>query len=924
MLINAGHPESTDSDGSRADIGAYPYLNSYSGPTWYITESGNDTIATGASDHPFRSIQAGINFSSDADSVTVAAGTYVENINFRGRNIKVVGEDRETTIIDGQQAGIVVDLPNVESSGYLIIKGFTIRNGYANGNMGNYGSFNQGAGIHVGHNYDPVYLSDLIIENCTAVSGGAGGFGGGIFSENSSLELSNVQINNNSAVEKGGGLFFWGKPNDESTLNIENSYINGNSSNDEGGGVYLAKSPYGATIPIVQLSNTTVSNNISLNNEGGGVYLNEVNATFENCIVSENTAANGAGINSISSTVTVNNSSISDNLTGGLGGAIAFWSTTTTLENVDITGNVASTSGGGLYFQNTNPIITDVNISNNSAYSGGGIFCEDQSDGTMTNVTISDNVSSWEGGGMYLNISDPTLTNVTITGNTATVDGGGMYLNQSNPTMTNVTVSGNTCENNGGGFFMKNNSNPSFSNSVLWNDLPQEIYMEGSGGGGPNNATISHTNIQGGQDSIVPNDNGTITWGNGNIDVDPKFIDAENDDYHLLASSQLINGGHSDSTDSDGTIADMGAYPYLNSYTGPTWHIAESGNDTTATGASDDPFRSIQSGINFSNDADSVTVAAGTYVENIDFRGKSIAIIGENRETTIIDGNQNGPVVDCYYIDNIYFTPILKSVTLMNGVGENFENGIMGGGVFARYSNPQLENVLITGCSNIAIYSYNPNTSDTTTIKNCVLSGNSASGNAGIVHFTQSHLKLVNTLISDNSGGGLFFDGTNNMSIHIINSTIINNVNDMGILLQGGTNKIINSIISGNESTQLRILNSCDLTVEYCEIDGGQDSVLVEGDAVLNWGNGNIDVDPMFVDTANGDYHLLADSRLIDAGHPDSTDADGTIADMGAYYYDQAGQPVRVSNLITTPSSNNVSVKWKSNSDAASYNIYRS
>ena len=25
----------------------------------------------------------------------------------------------------------------------------------------------------------------------------------------------------------------------------------------------------------------------------------------------------------------------------------------------------------------------------------------------------------------------------------------------------------------------------------------------------------------------------------------------------------------------------------------------------------------------------------------------------------------------------------------------------------------------------------------------------------------------------------------------------------------------------------------------------------------------------MFVDTANGDYHLLADSRLIDAGHPD-------------------------------------------------------
>ena len=110
----------------------------------------------------------------------------------------------------------------------------------------------------------------------------------------------------------------------------------------------------------------------------------------------------------------------------------------------------------------------------------------------------------------------------------------------------------------------------------------------------------------------------------------------------------------------------------------------------------------------------------------------------------------------------------------------------MGGGVFARYSNPQLENVLITGCSawaGSAIYSYNPGGSDTTTIKNCVFSGNSAGGNDGTVHFNSSHLKLVNTLISDNSGGGLLIQGSNNMSI--INSTIINNVNDINVLGKG-------------------------------------------------------------------------------------------------------------------------------------------
>ncbi len=67
-----------------------------------------------------------------------------------------------------------------------------------------------------------------------------------------------------------------------------------------------------------------------------------------------------------------------------------------------------------------------------------------------------------------------------------------------------------------------------------------------------------------------------VGWGDGNIDVDPMFVDTANSNYHLLASSQLINGGHPDSTDSDGSRADMGAYPYLNSYSGPTWYITES------------------------------------------------------------------------------------------------------------------------------------------------------------------------------------------------------------------------------------------------------------------------------------------------------------------------------------------------------------
>jgi len=50
----------------------------------------------------------------------------------------------------------------------------------------------------------------------------------------------------------------------------------------------------------------------------------------------------------------------------------------------------------------------------------------------------------------------------------------------------------------------------------------------------------------------------------------------------------------------------------------------------------------------------------------------------------------------------------------------------------------------------------------------------------------------------------------------------------------------------------------------------------------------NIQLDPLFLDPENGDFHLTENSPCIDAGDPNSPlDPDGTIADMGAFYFDQ-------------------------------------
>ena len=61
-------------------------------------------------------------------------------------------------------------------------------------------------------------------------------------------------------------------------------------------------------------------------------------------------------------------------------------------------------------------------------------------------------------------------------------------------------------------------------------------------------------------------------------------------------------------------------------------------------------------------------------------------------------------------------------------------------------------------------------------------------------------------------------------------------------------------------------------------------------------GSGNITSNPQFVNQSGGDYNLTSGSPCIDTGNPNSPlDPDGTRADMGALYFDQApGSPLTV------------------------------
>jgi parallel beta-helix repeat protein len=379
------------------------------GTTLVTTVSGSTTHHV----YPGESIQVAVNSAYPGDTIFVHAGTYYEEVTIDKNDLTLLGENKTTTIVDGNGTGAIV---YVNGANNVNIENFTIQNGYEgvifmNGNnntLRNNIITSQGNGVHL------IFSSNNTLSGNLISNSGHGIDLDG--SERNVLRHNNL-VDNEYNFEVSGGYI----------QDIDNSNtVNGKT-------VYYWISQNNKHVPpdagyvaLVNSWNITIEN-LNLTENGQGLLLaHMMYSTIKNVTVS----GNKIGIHFVNSHYnTITNSIILNNTCEGVGSSIEQMGLQAAILFCDSHSNIINSSlitvnkGCGIKqsYSNDNSIL-NCTISKNGRW---GINF-----GYSANCIVSGNLISENGDGILLGHS--TVSNGIITDNVVTFNRGhGIYLHNS-------------------------------------------------------------------------------------------------------------------------------------------------------------------------------------------------------------------------------------------------------------------------------------------------------------------------------------------------------------------------------------------------------------------------------------------------------------------------------------------------------------
>ena len=769
--------------------------------------------------------------------------------------------DKKVEIVDGTITGSTTSGVTIKDAGEtnVLLKDLTIED-----NKGT-----QGGGVHIENSQNVTIDHCIIRDNKTTEVSKNGsdvsvGAGGGVFvSDKSHVTITDSQILDNTGT-RGGGIY-----TEHSTVEVvEKSEIKNNIATDVpsgasnsnkglGGGIYSFDSTLTVTDSTISdneakgstsliISNDGELSSSTLGNGGGGICAvgKKSDVTLDKVTVTGNKATSnvstnlgaGGGIEAQGGSLTVKDSTISNNNARGNGGGIfSAEGNVLDVSGSTIQGNKGN-NGGGIHTGEardasktpSKATITDTKILENEAIGsgeGGGVYVGTRADATLKGCTVANNKSVSTGGGIAAKLGTVTLDDTTVENNQAVNGGGLFHLGIAVPgslTLQNGSIiRNNTASSMGGGLFLWGNVGLKSENSEISGN--KALYGAGIAAS-QYTANFASPKLELVDTKVNNNGDASTVMGGGIYAASGVTVTSKNTKFlgntantaggillYLNSSADLNNSEVSGNkaTGNGGGVCVYDATCSLTASNGTVFRensgyrgggIFSSGGTVTVEDSTFEKNTATDDGGAIAaTQNSSLTVRNSKVLENkaADTAGGILAEKSTLEVTdSIIDGNR-ASVGGGLYIADIDAPGETKedkpehTITRTKITNNTADGQGIGGGIYLGAQKLTITDSKLTGNNTIsnngqtqggAIVAYSPGDF---TLDNTLIQGNTADVGGGIhvlsTKLRDSHIILCNnTRITGNVanlfGGGIFLDNLNNPAVlELVNASVDNN-----------------------------------------------------------------------------------------------------------------------------------------------------